>query len=93
MQDHLHQNGRPRGRSYVTTTWPELLVVQGSSKEDIIMLMMTFSSEDGYTTVGEKVFFKVGDIVTELWINKPVYTLGENITASWTDSRELLKTG
>ncbi|MBW7674960.1 fibronectin type III domain-containing protein [Chryseobacterium chendengshani] len=47
--------------------------------------------EDGYSTVGEKVFFKVGDIVTELWINKPVYTLGENITASWTDSPGIIK--
>lgn len=47
--------------------------------------------EDGYTTVGEKVFFKVGDIVTELWTNKPVYTLGENITASWTDSPGIIK--
>lgn len=47
--------------------------------------------EDGYTGIGEKVFFKVGDIVTELWINKPVYTLGENITASWTDSPGIIK--
>lgn len=47
--------------------------------------------EDGYTTIGEKVFFKVGDIVTELWTNKPVYTLGENITASWTDSPGIIK--
>ncbi|KMQ59981.1 metallophosphoesterase [Chryseobacterium angstadtii] len=47
--------------------------------------------EDGYTGIGDKVFFKVGDIVTELWINKPVYTLGENITASWTDSPGIIK--
>ena len=47
--------------------------------------------EDGYTTIGEKVFFKVGDMVTELWTNKPVYTLGENITASWTDSPGIIK--
>ncbi|MDH6253113.1 hypothetical protein M2347_002840 [Chryseobacterium sp. H1D6B] len=47
--------------------------------------------EDGYTAIGEKVFFKVGDIVTELWINKPVYALGENITASWTDSPGIIK--
>lgn len=47
--------------------------------------------EDGYNGIGEKVFFKVGDIVTDLWINKPVYTLGENITASWTDSPGIIK--
>ncbi len=47
--------------------------------------------EDGYNGIGEKVFFKVGDIVTDLWINKPVYTLGESITASWTDSPGIIK--
>jgi hypothetical protein len=47
--------------------------------------------EDEYNGIGEKVFFKVGDIVTDLWINKPVYTLGENITASWTDSPGIIK--
>ncbi|WP_276835339.1 T9SS type A sorting domain-containing protein, partial [Chryseobacterium cucumeris] len=47
--------------------------------------------EDGYNGIGEKAFFKVGDIVTDLWINKPVYTLGENITASWTDSPGIIK--
>ncbi len=47
--------------------------------------------EDGYNGIGNKVFFKVGDIVTELWTNKPVYTLGENITASWTDSPGIIK--
>ncbi len=47
--------------------------------------------EDGYNGIGDKVFFKVGDIVTELWINKPVYSLGENITASWTDSPGIIK--
>lgn len=51
----------------------------------------TYLLEDGYTQIGEKVFFKVGDIVTDLWINKPVYTLGENITASWTDSPGIVK--
>ncbi len=51
----------------------------------------TYLLEDGYTQIGEKVFFKVGDIVTDLWINKPVYTLGENITASWTDSPGIIK--
>ncbi|MDQ1095825.1 MULTISPECIES: fibronectin type III domain-containing protein [Chryseobacterium] len=47
--------------------------------------------EDGYTPIGEKVFFKVGNLITELLTNKPVYTLGENITASWTDSPGIVK--
>ncbi|KQR90877.1 metallophosphoesterase [Chryseobacterium sp. Leaf180] len=51
----------------------------------------TYLLEDGYTQIGGKVFFKVGDIVTDLWINKPFYTLGENITASWTDSPGIIK--
>ena len=47
--------------------------------------------EDGYSSIGNKVFFKVGDLVSELWINKPVYDLGENIIASWTDGPGIIK--
>lgn len=47
--------------------------------------------QDGYSAIGNKVFFKIGDIVTELWINKPVYDLGEQISASWTDAPGIVK--
>lgn len=47
--------------------------------------------EDGYNPIGNKVFFKVGDIVTELWINQPVYELGEDIIATWTDAPGIVK--
>lgn len=47
--------------------------------------------QNGYNPVSNKVFFKVGDIVTELWINKPVYDLGEQINASWTDAPGIVK--
>nr|WP_314497316.1 fibronectin type III domain-containing protein [uncultured Chryseobacterium sp.] len=73
--------------SYVTTS-SGVLNFTGLSKG---YYYAQYFLEDGYTTVGEKVFFKVGDIVTELWINKPVYTLGENISASWTDSPGIIK--
>ena len=47
--------------------------------------------EDGYSSIGNTVYFKVGDLVSELWINKPVYDLGENIIASWTDGPGIIK--
>lgn len=47
--------------------------------------------QDGYNAIGNKAFFKVGNLVTELWINKPVYDLGEQIVASWTDAPGIVK--
>jgi hypothetical protein len=47
--------------------------------------------QNGYNPIGNKVFFKIGDIVTQLWINKPVYDLGEQISASWTDAPGIVK--
>lgn len=47
--------------------------------------------QNSNNAIGNKAFFKVGDIVTELWIDKPVYNLGEQITASWTDAPGIVK--
>lgn len=47
--------------------------------------------EDGYESIGNKVYFKVGELISELWINEPVYELGENIVASWTDAPGIIK--
>ncbi|HRB72838.1 MAG TPA: T9SS type A sorting domain-containing protein, partial [Flavobacterium sp.] len=47
--------------------------------------------QDGYNAIGNKAFFKVGNLVTDLWINKPVYDLGEQIVASWTDAPGIVK--
>lgn len=47
--------------------------------------------QDSNNAIGEKVFFKVGDLVTELWIDSPVYNLGEQINASWTDAPGIVK--
>ncbi|WP_306350480.1 fibronectin type III domain-containing protein [Flavobacterium sp. '19STA2R22 D10 B1'] len=47
--------------------------------------------QDGYNAIGNKVFFKIGNIVTSVWINKPIYDLGEQIVASWTDAPGIVK--
>lgn len=47
--------------------------------------------QDGYDAIGEKVFFQVGDQITQLAINKTVYNLNENIIATWTDAPGIIK--
>lgn len=47
--------------------------------------------QDGYTTIGEKVFFQVGELITNLITNKTVYNLNENIIATWSDAPGLPK--
>ena len=46
---------------------------------------------DGYSTVGNKVFFQVGNQITQLGINKTIYNLNENIIATWTDAPGIVK--
>lgn len=47
--------------------------------------------QDGYTSVGNKIFFQVGNQITDLYINKTVYNLNENIIATWTDAPGIVK--
>ncbi len=47
--------------------------------------------QDGYSTVGNKVFFQVGEQITQLAINKTIYNLNENIIATWTDAPGIVK--
>ncbi|RKE86612.1 fibronectin type III domain-containing protein [Epilithonimonas arachidiradicis] len=47
--------------------------------------------EDGYTAIGNKIFFQIGDDITQLMINKTIYNLNENIIATWTDSPGIVK--
>lgn len=47
--------------------------------------------EDGYQSIGEKVFFQVGSQITQLAINKTIYNLNENIIATWTDAPGIIK--
>lgn len=47
--------------------------------------------QDGYNTIGNKVFFQIGDQITQLVINKTVYNLNENIIATWTDAPGIIK--
>ena len=47
--------------------------------------------QDGYSAVGNKVFFQVGTQITQLGINKTIYNLNENIIATWTDAPGIIK--
>lgn len=45
----------------------------------------------GEVVIGEPFFFSVGDTITNLWIDQPVYDLGESIIATWTDAPGIVK--
>lgn len=47
--------------------------------------------KDGYTEVSQRIFFSVGDQITNLTTDKSVYNVGEYITATWTDGAGILK--
>lgn len=44
-----------------------------------------------YSSIGNKVFFQVGEQITQLAINKTIYNLNENIIATWTDAPGIVK--
>lgn len=46
---------------------------------------------DGYQSIGNKIFFQVGEQITQLGINKTIYNLNENIIATWTDAPGIIK--
>lgn len=45
----------------------------------------------GNHVIGEPYYFSVGDTITSLWIDQPVYQLGEDIIATWTDAPGIVK--
>ncbi|SFT37639.1 Por secretion system C-terminal sorting domain-containing protein [Lishizhenia tianjinensis] len=45
----------------------------------------------GLENIGETYYFSVGDTITSLWIDQPVYDLGEDIIATWTDAPGIVK--
>lgn len=45
----------------------------------------------GEYVIGEPFYFSVGDTITQLWIDQPVYELGEDIVATWTDAPGIVK--
>lgn len=47
--------------------------------------------QDGYSHIGNKIFFQVGEQITQLAINKTVYNLNENIIATWSDAPGIIK--
>lgn len=73
--------------SYVTTTSGEL-TFQGLADG---YYFVQYFIEDGYQSVGNKVFLQVGSQITQLAINKTIYNLNENIIATWTDAPGIIK--
>ncbi len=45
----------------------------------------------GEYAIGEPFYFSVGDTITQLWIDQPVYELGDDIIATWTDAPGIVK--
>jgi hypothetical protein len=46
---------------------------------------------NGYTEPGERIYFSVGDTITNLSIDKSIYNLNEYITATWYDAPGIVK--
>lgn len=47
--------------------------------------------KDGYTEIGQRIFFAVGDTITNLMLDQSIYNLGEYITATWSDAPGIVK--
>jgi hypothetical protein len=47
--------------------------------------------KDGYTEIGQRTFFAVGDTITNLMLDQSIYNLGEYITATWSDAPGIVK--
>lgn len=47
--------------------------------------------QDGYGSIGNRVYFQVGEQITQIGINKTIYNLNENIIATWTDAPGIVK--
>lgn len=47
--------------------------------------------EDGYTEPGSRVYFQVGDSITQLFIDQSIYNIGEYITCTWMDGPGIVK--
>lgn len=47
--------------------------------------------KNGYNAPGQRIFFSVGDTITQLSINKSIYNVGEYITATWSDGPGIVK--
>ncbi|WP_329804707.1 fibronectin type III domain-containing protein [Flavobacterium facile] len=77
-----------------STSWQYVTTVNGTKTFSNLPKGYYYAQyfiQNSNNAIGNKVFFKVGDIVTELWIDSPVYDLGEQITASWTDAPGIVK--
>ncbi len=90
----IYKMGVNPGGSVPSVSWQYVTTAAGSKTFNGLPKGYYYAEyylQNGYSSIGNKVFFKIGDIVTELWINKPVYDLGEQISASWTDAPGIVK--
>ena len=90
----IYKMGVNPGGSVASVSWQYVTTASGSKTFNNLPKGYYYAEyylQNGYNAIGNKVFFKVGDIVTELWLNKPIYDLGEQITASWTDAPGIVK--
>ncbi len=74
----------------------EISITSDTGTQEIIGLNPGYYYADYFVqgsnmTIGERIFFKVGNIVTKLSLNKQQYELGESITAKWTDAPGIAK--
>ncbi len=74
----------------------EILISSNAKTEELKNLEPGYYYAEYYVqgsdmVIGERIFFKVGNIVTKLLLNKPQYELGESIIASWTDAPGIAK--
>ncbi|MES2486688.1 MAG: fibronectin type III domain-containing protein [Bacteroidota bacterium] len=77
-----------------STDWDYVMGVDGSFTFTGLAdgyYFVQYFLQDGYNTIGSKVFFQVGSQITQLAINKTVYNLNENIIATWTDAPGIIK--
>ncbi|MEO8516604.1 MAG: T9SS type A sorting domain-containing protein, partial [Flavobacterium sp.] len=90
----IYKMGINPGTGIAAASWQYVTTVSGSKTFTGLPKGYYYAEyflQDGFNPIGEKVFFKIGQIVTELWINKPTYDLGEQISASWTDAPGIVK--
>jgi len=77
-----------------STQWDYVTTTEGSFTYSGLANGYYFAQyflQDGYNTAGNKIFFQVGNQITQLGINKTIYNLNENVIATWTDAPGIIK--
>jgi hypothetical protein len=90
----IYKVGQTPGGGPTSTQWNYVTAANGKFTHKGLAKGYYFAQyflQDGYKTAGNKVFFQVGDQITQLGINKTIYNLNENIIATWTDAPGIIK--